>query len=178
MPFIGFSKPKEQNVLDALIVGDSSPASPILATNKTYSVIAFLRHVGCPFAENTVRQLRYWAIKNDHVAVFIVSHSDAEFTKSWIQSIGGLGDLHVVDDVNREIYGRWGVGYSNLSHFIGLRSLLGGCALLLKGIHNRDASGTRWQKASMFAVNEKRILWVHKPGSAAEFSLPPDRLFS
>ena len=177
MPFIGFSRPKEQNVTDPLNVGDTFPASEEFLMDKPYSVIAFLRHVGCPFAENTVKQLRNWSIKNDHIAVFIVSHGNAEFTKLWIESIGGLGNLHLVNDVTRETHGLWGVGYSNPTHFIGIRSLAGAFALLLKGIHNRDACGTRWQKASMFAVNEKKILWAHKPSSAEEFLLPPESIF-
>lgn len=178
MPFIGLSRPQQHNVSDPLSVGDTFPSSENFSSDKPYRVIAFLRHVGCPFAENTVRQLRSWSIENSHIAVFIVSHGNAQLTKSWIESIGGLGNLLLINDVNRETYGRWGVGYSDLSHFMGIQSLAGALVLLLKGIHNRDACGTRWQKASLFAVNEKKILWAHKPGSAEEFLLPPESIFS
>jgi len=178
MSFIGISRPKEQSVTSSLNVGEAFPASEEFLIDKPYSVLAFLRHVGCPFAENTVKQLRNWSMEHKHIAVFIISHGDAELTKSWIQSIGGLGNLHLVVDVSRKTYGRWGIGYSNFTHFMGLRSLAGVFALLLKGIRNRDACGTRWQKAAMFAVDHNKILWAHKPNSAEEFLLPPEDIFS
>jgi hypothetical protein len=175
---IGLSKPKQQNVSAALSVGDLFPVSNDFLTDKSYSVIAFLRHVGCPFAENSVKQLRDWAQNHNDVAVFVVSHGNAKFTQTWIESIGGLGHLTLVIDETRETYGRWGIGYSNLMHFLGFRSLIGVMALFLKGIHNRDACGTRWQKSAMFVVGENNVLWMQNPNSAEEFVLPPDHIFT
>ena len=176
MPFIGLSKPKQQAVSEALRVGDTLPASEEFTSSAPYGVIAFLRHVGCPFAENTVKQLRNWADNHDNAAVFIVSHGDAESTESWLMSIGGLGKLKLVIDENRETYGRWGIGYSNLWHFSGLSSLVGVIALLMKGIRNRNACGTRWQRSAMFLVDDKNILWAHNAKSAEELLLPAESI--
>ena len=177
MPFIGLSKPKEQRVYDALNVGDAWPQSSSFMAKESHRVVAFLRHIGCPFSENTVKQLREWSEKHKHVAVFIVVHGDGEVAKSWLHEIGGLGDLHLIIDVNRELYGRWGIGYGNAAHFLGFRSLAGAIALRKKGIRNRSASGTRWQSAAMFVVDENRVLWAHKPHTAEEFCLPPETIF-
>ena len=178
MPFIGLSKPQEQALNVQLRVGDEVPTCFEFDSNKSYRLVAFLRHTGCPFAEHTVKRLRDWSRKREQVDTFIVSHGQLSNTQDWLTSIGGLGNLQLVVDPRRELYGRWGVGFSDLRHFMGLRSLLGAMRLVPKGIRNRSASGTRWQKAAMFAATSSELLWVHDPLSAEELLLPPDTIFS
>lgn len=50
---------------------------------------------------------------------------------------------------------------------------MGVMRLWFKGIRNRMATGTRWQRAGVFLVREGRVVWCHVPGSAQEFELPP-----
>ena len=176
MTFIGFSRPKEQLTSALVSVGDIAPPSSALCATERLRVVAFIRHVGCPFAENTVKQLREWAERHPHVAIFVVSHGDAAAVAEWIGAIGGLGSLRLVVDTRRELHGQWGVGYSSLGHVVGLPSLLGAFTLLFKGIHNRSASGTRWQRSATFMADGDRIVWSHLPRYAQEFALPPEHL--
>ncbi|MCL6415815.1 hypothetical protein MIB92_09135 [Aestuariirhabdus sp. Z084] len=141
-------------------------------------MIAFLRHVGCPFAEHCVKRLRYWADEHPDIEVSIVSHGDHKASKRWLNSIGGQGRLHLIDDPERELYGQWGLGYSNLGHFMGLRSLLGVLRLLPRGIRNRQACGTRWQRSGLFLLKENRIIWYHIPHSAEILTLPQGKLIT
>jgi len=136
-------------------------------------MVAFLRHVGCPFAELTVKRLRSWAAQHPTVAVFVVNHGDHATTQQWLQQIGGLGRLQLIQDPERQLYAQWGLGYSSFWHFAGLPSVLGVMRLTLQGIRNRDASGTRWQRSGMFLIKDDKVVWQHIPYSAQEFVLPP-----
>jgi hypothetical protein len=178
MSYIGFSRPNPLPIAPSTLVGDSAPRSPLLSASEPIRVIAFLRHVGCPFAENTVKQLHQWSKEHPDVAVFLVSHGTEEATKQWLAAIGGLGSLRLVVDPTRQVYAQWGLGYSHFLHFAGLPSLLGLATLLFQGIRNRNASGTRWQRAGIFLVKNEHVAWQHIPRSAQEFELPPAQLLN
>jgi hypothetical protein len=125
MASIWLTRPRRQAVAPALWVGDQAPFDAALHSPQRWRLVAFLRHVGCPFAEHTVLRLREWAQQHPEVAVFIVSHGDEASTHAWLSEIGGLGCAQLVVDAQRQLYGRWGMGYSSLWHFAGPRSLLG-----------------------------------------------------
>jgi hypothetical protein len=132
-------------------------------------VVVFLRHVGCPFAEATVRALR--ARPEEHPAIdwVLVSHAPEGPTSRWLAEIGGAGGARVVVDPDRSLYAAWGLGLSDLGHFLGWRSLLGVAALFRRGIKNRRPSGTRWQRAGAFAVDDGGVIrWRHLPSHAGD----------
>lgn len=173
MSRIWLRKPSAVEVKDIPGVGDPAPVSPDLDVGHSTGVVAFLRHDGCPFSENTVKQLRDWAEQHPEVTVTIVSHGDAVITSRWLEAIGGPGKARLIQDPERQLYALWGLGYVPFWHFGGPASLLGVVRLWFKGIHNRVASGTRWQGAGMFMVSEGRVVWQHIPQSAEQFQLPP-----
>jgi hypothetical protein len=63
------------------------PAKLGLKDNKP-TIIAFLRHCGCPFAEKTYLVLREAARKHVDIDFIAVSHSDEQSTHKWFKSIG------------------------------------------------------------------------------------------
>lgn len=166
MANIGFSKPPQQKVAAALKAGDNAPILENIDVNKT-TLIAFLRHIGCPFAEATVKQLRqdYERLDtNNNIQFVIVTHGDNEVAEKWLAEIGGYNGLTWLHDTNRERYGAWGIGYSNRRHVLSLKNFGTIFSLLPKGIRNRDASGTRWQQANAFLVGDDgKIKAVHNP---------------
>lgn len=159
-------------------LGEPVSFLPALEAVATKQLVAFIRHVGCPFAERDVRALRCWAVANSKVSVYLVSHGSEVATMQWLRSIGGAGDLEVVIDESRELYGAWGLGYSNVLHFMGRRSLLGVMSLWFSGIHNRSASGTRWQQAGAFLIKNGHVVWRYIPATADEFLLPTNDMES
>ncbi len=159
-------------------IGDTAPDSPALRCPPGWRLVAFLRHVGCPFAEHTVKRLRNWAQAHPEAMVVVVSHGDADVTAQWLTRIGGLGPLVLVHDPDRALYAQWGLAETRLLHFAGLPSLMGVVRLWAQGIRNRDASGTRWQAAGMFLTAGPRVVWSHVPHSAQEFALPPDTVLA
>jgi AhpC/TSA antioxidant enzyme len=153
--------------------------APLLPASDTrgFHLVIFLRHVGCPFAENTIRSYRQWAAQHPQVQVTAISHGTQEATERWLTAIGGAGPIQVLIDEPRGLYRQWGLQPSGFWHFAGPRSLAGVARLWFSGIFNRPASGTRWQRAGLFLLDQnRRIVWVHVPGSAEGFAWPPASL--
>jgi hypothetical protein len=172
MAFIYLTRPKQQGVSGTLKVGDPAPDLANIELSFNTTLIVFLRHVGCPFAENTVKQVRNWSATHSDTKIAIVSHGDEISTMNWLQSIGGQGPATLIIDESRTEYGHWGLGYSGLMHFMGPASLSSVVRLIFKGIINRSASGTRFQKSGMFLVKHKMIVWCHVNASAEQLKLP------
>lgn len=133
------------------------------------AIVAFLRHTGCPFAENTARMLREAATAEPDVAFVAVSHAPTQATAKWREAIGGLGAVSVLIDEGRVHYATWGLGRTSLGHFAGRRSLAEVGRLARAGIRNRHPDGTRWQRAGTFAVDGDGIVrWRHVPEHAGD----------
>jgi hypothetical protein len=169
-----FLKPRPVATAPPLAVGDRAPVSPALAARRPGrpAVVAFLRHVGCPFAEATVRDQARLAAAHSEIDFLAVTHSGDAPSQKWCSSFGGAAGVAIVADPDRAHYAAWGVGLSDREHFAGKASLAGVVRLLDRGIHNRWASGSRWQAAATFAVDAAGIVrWHHAPGHAGD--LPP-----
>ena len=124
-------------------------------SNKKPTVLTFLRHCGCPFAEKTFRNLRTEAAKETSVSFIAVSHSSSASTEKWLEAIGGSGNVHVIVDPERELYSQWGLGVSGWRHVLSPGGLWSAYTLgKEEGIWNRPTeSGSRWQTAGSFAVD-------------------------
>ena len=80
----------------------------------------------------------------------------------------GFGVM-VVDDPTRDVYTAWGLGLTNLRHFLGLRSVGRALSLATRGIHNRHPSGNRWQQAGTFGIDAGgTVRYVHLPEHAGD----------
>ncbi|RMY50286.1 hypothetical protein D0864_14584 [Hortaea werneckii] len=150
-------------------IGDKPPSVPKLSfqENRKPTILAFLRHCGCPFAEKTFLNLRETAREHrgsggggsgDSIDFIAISHSSAAATETWLQSLPQAGseprNLRVVVDEDREIYRAWGLGVAGYAHVLS-PSALGEVWRLgsEEGIWNRPTeSGSRWQVSGFFAV--------------------------
>jgi alkyl-hydroperoxide reductase/thiol specific antioxidant family protein len=133
------------------------------------ALVTFLRHVGCPFAEATVRAMSAEAEHHPELNWIAVSHARLEATDSWCAEIGASRHVRVVIDEDRAVYAAWGLGRTTLRHFAGRRSLNAVVKLARRGIRNRHPVGSRWQQAGTFAVaGDGTIAWRHIPGHAGD----------
>lgn len=165
-----FARPPELDTAEPPELGAPAPALSALLPRPT--VVAFLRHVGCPFAEATVRALDEFGTAHPGIDVVAVTHSPQRPSQAWCAAFGGPGSVRLVPDPDREQYAIWGVGLSDREHFAGPRSLAAVRELLAQGIHNRRAHGSRWQRAATFAVDATGVVrWRHLPVHAGD--LPP-----
>jgi hypothetical protein len=166
-----FVKPKAQETAAPPELGARVPELPALRSGRP-AVVAFLRHVGCPFAEATVRHMTALAASQPPIDFIAVTHSPEKPSRSWCDAFGGAAGVQLVFDPDRRRYAAWGVGLSDRKHFAGGKSMAALTRLLDEGIHNRWASGNRWQAAATFAVDPSGVLrWRHLPLHAGD--LPP-----
>ena len=148
--------------------GDAAPRAASESAGPPL-VVAFLRHPGCPFAEQTLRSLRAAAAARPAVAWVAVSHASEETTEEWARAVGGSGDVELVVDEERCLYAAWGVGRTDLGHFMGPRSLKAVLRLAREGVRNRHPQGSRWQGAGTFAVDRSNtVRWRHLPDHAGD----------
>ncbi|KAI0971734.1 hypothetical protein F4678DRAFT_431710 [Xylaria arbuscula] len=146
-------------------IGAKAPTHPdlILPTDKP-TIIAFLRHCGCPFAEKSFKALT--KLSNDYKGInFVaVSHSSSEATERWVVNVGGNWDVSVVIDEERDLYALFGLGQSSTWHLVSPVSLYKTLQLgREENIWNRPTeSGSRWQTAGAFAIDENGLVrWRH-----------------
>lgn len=166
-----FVRPKALEIAAPPELGAKVPELPALRPGRA-AVVAFLRHVGCPFAEATVRRMTALAREQPAIDFVAVTHSDDVRSRRWCDAIGGAGLVRIVADPDRARYAAWGVGLSDRKHFAGAESLAALRRLLDDGVHNRWASGNRWQAAASFAIDPGGVLrWRHVPRHAGD--LPP-----
>jgi hypothetical protein len=166
-----FVRPKARETSAPLELGAQVPELPVRTPGRP-AVVAFLRHVGCPFAEATVRHMAALSAKQPGIDFIAVTHSREQPSRRWCDAFGGAAGVQIVSDPDRARYAAWGVGLSDRKHFAGAKSMAALRRLLDEGIHNRWASGNRWQAAATFGVDPAGGLrWRHLPRHAGD--LPP-----
>lgn len=160
-----WSSPTATTTAEAPSIGKAAPSTAKLQLRDGRpSVIAFLRHCGCPFAEKTFLNLRDVAKTRTDIDFIAVSHSDEAATQTWLKSLPQAGsepaNLRVVVDHDREIYSAWGLGTSSYIHVLSPYSMYNVLKLgQEEGIWNRPTeSGSRWQTAGYFAVDSSGIV--------------------
>ncbi|RFU27010.1 hypothetical protein B7463_g9336, partial [Scytalidium lignicola] len=164
--------PKALHVDPVPQVGSLAPLSSMLSLpdpNGKPTMVTFLRHCGCQFAEKTFREFRKFAGKNQDVNFIAISHSSQEATDNWAIAIGGEWDIKVIVDTERELYAQWGLGTSSTWHVINPWTVTSWYNIGKKeGIWNRATeSGNRWQMAGSFAVDSEGVVkWVSVAKSA------------
>ncbi len=148
-------------------LGAPAPVAEPLGEVRGPAVVAFLRHVGCPFAEATVKAMSQQVLAHPEVNWITVSHAPLEATDRWCAAVGASHHIRLVIDEERSAYGAWGLGRSSLRHFAGARSLSSVADLARQGLRNRHPAGSRWQQAGTFAVNrDGEVIWRHIPKHA------------
>jgi AhpC/TSA antioxidant enzyme len=165
-----FLPPAPTSVAAVPAVGDRAPELPVELDGRP-SVVIFLRHVGCPFAEATLRAAHERAAADPATRWIAVSHGSRDATRSWCEAVAGgrPGALELVVDCARAVYAAWGLGRTSLGHFLGRRSLGEVIRLSRQGIRNRHPSGTRWQSAGTFGVDAAgTVRYVHLPRHAGD----------
>ena len=103
-----------------------------------------------------------------------MSHSSASSTTTWLEAVGGAGNVQVVVDSEREVYAKWGLGTSGFWHVLSPGGLWEVVRLgREEGIWNRPTeSGSRWQMGGCWGVDAQGV--VRWGGVAARADEIPD----
>ncbi|KAH8761918.1 hypothetical protein BGZ57DRAFT_576851 [Hyaloscypha finlandica] len=156
--------PPPIEIAPAPVLGTRAPASSKLrlpALDGRPSVVVFLRHCGCPFAEKTFLELRRLANKFPRLNFVAVSHSSQKATEKWLSQIGGKWAVTVVVDEEREVYASWGLGVSTTYHLLNPWTQIAARKLgREEGLWGRevDPSGNRWQVGGSWATDETGLI--------------------
>ncbi|KPM46208.1 hypothetical protein AK830_g302 [Neonectria ditissima] len=168
--FESWKSPTPKDVGPSLKVGFKAPPSAQLPlSDGRPTIVVFLRHCGCPFAEKTFKTLAALSDEYKNVHCVAVSHSSATATEDWIPLVGGSWLVDVIVDEERDLYAIWGLGISNTWHVANPLTLWSAVRLAKdEDIWNRKTtSGSRWQMSGAFAVDpDGSIRWAHIPRTA------------
>ncbi|KAF6234435.1 hypothetical protein HO173_007468 [Letharia columbiana] len=85
----------------------STSKLPLPNPNVNPTIITFLRHCGCPFAEKTFLSFRAAASAHPSINFVAVSHSDQSATNRWLEAVGGADHVRIIVDSERELFARW-----------------------------------------------------------------------
>lgn len=73
-------------------IGSPAPAPidgiDLAKGNGVPTIVAFVRHCGCPFSEKETKMLAEQVKKHPKLHVIIVQHSEQEETEAWFERIG------------------------------------------------------------------------------------------
>ncbi|KAL1585376.1 hypothetical protein WHR41_05702 [Cladosporium halotolerans] len=154
--------------------GDPAPTTSTIQLSGSPTILTFLRHCGCPFAEKTFLNLRETARAHRSTTFLAISHSSPAATSAWLAALPQAGsepdNLHVLVDEACEAYAAWGLGVVGFGHVLSVGGL--GSVWRLgreEGIWNRPTeSGSRWQRAGSFGVDGEGVVRWARPARGAE----------
>lgn len=120
-------------------------------------------------AEATFLAMRTAATQNEFNFIAI-SHSDQTSTEKWLSDVGGPGSVMLVNDAEREIYAKWGLGVVPWKHVLSPTALVNVWKLgKEQGIWNRPTeSGSRWQSSGHWAVDQEGYVRWGGPAARAD----------
>ncbi|EGO57705.1 hypothetical protein NEUTE1DRAFT_81510 [Neurospora tetrasperma FGSC 2508] len=161
------------------LVGGRAPQSEqIRFPSAKPTVVLFLRHCGCPFAEKAFRLLTALSVSHPNLHFLAVSHSSPSDTDAWVIDVGGEWEADVIVDESRALYAKWGLGTTSTWYAYKPWALWNTYKLgVAEGIWGRKekpraasvGSGSVWQMGGAFAVDRMGFVrWVGVPADASE----------
>lgn len=144
-------------------IGSFAPSNeppPLPNHTRKPTLVTFLRHCGCPFAEKSFLRLRSTATSHPGIYCVAISHSDKTSTDRWVEAVGGAGPIDVIVDDERKLYAEWGLGTAGWGHVLDPRGMWNVFKLGRdEGIWNRPTeSGSRWQTSGSCATDARGII--------------------
>ncbi|OWO98015.1 hypothetical protein B2J93_8240 [Marssonina coronariae] len=152
--------PPPVEVASAPMAGTRAPSSGLFklpSGDGRSTIVVFLRHTGCPFAEKTFLELRRIANKYPDLHCVAISHASQAATDRWVTSIGGAWAVQVIIDEAREVYASWGLGVSTTYHLLNPWTQMAARKLgTNENIWGRevDPSANRWQVGGCWATDQ------------------------
>lgn len=141
------------------------------ASEQAPLLLVFLRHLGCTFCQETLRDLSQQraAIEQTGTRIVIVHMSDA-FQGRAALSRWGLTDLAHVSDPTCELYAVFGLGQGAFLQLFGPKAFLRGLSLLTQGIGigNIRIQGDGLRMPGAFLLKQGRILKEYRHRSVAD----------
>lgn len=139
------------------------------ASEKTPLLMVFLRHLGCTFCQEALKDIAQEraAIESNGAKIVIVHMSDP-FQGRAALSRWGLTDLAHVSDPSCELYAVFGLGQGSLGQLFGPKTWWRGFSLLRQGIKVGTLRGDGLRMPGVFLLKQGRILKEFRHRSVAD----------
>ncbi len=125
------------------------------------TVLVFLRHLGCIFCKETVRDLRAASEADpSYPQVVFVGQGDLEESRSFAEKLWPA--MSIVSDPGKTFYTAMGLGKGSLYQMFGPSVWACGLRAMVKGNLQTRIVGDLWTMPGAFAVDRRgMILWHH-----------------
>ena len=152
--------PKE--VLDSKIEGLNLDADNLEGLIKNKRVLfVFLRHLGCVFCPEIVRDLREIAASNsNYPEIVFFFQGSVEQGKSFFKKI--WPEAKAIADLPKKFYSAFKLKRGTISQLFGHKVWMRGTEAMLKGNFVGLPVGDLWTMPGMFLVENNNIVWQHE----------------
>jgi len=168
--------------------GSKAPALEGVTFDKP-TLVAFVRHCGCPFAQKEVQLLgKAYKESGEKLQIIIVQHADQAAIDTWWKNIEGdkhVPSAKVIADPEHNVYASWGIGSLSFFGLFWPPSLYDLVVLARKeGIVNTTTKKGAWrfQNSGGFAVDgDGQVLWskiARHPGDVCHYDEVAKEVFS
>ncbi len=151
-----------REILDRQVEGVGIKKGPL---RKQYHpdkpvLMVFLRHLGCQFCKETVRDIRAASTrKPDYPDVLFFFQEDvatgqAFFNRYWPRA-------KAISDPAQFFYKEFGIPSATMMNLVSPKALLSSVRATLKGNFNSLPLGNVWQMPGFFVVKGDQIIWSH-----------------
>ncbi|MDH3651902.1 MAG: AhpC/TSA family protein [Saprospiraceae bacterium] len=129
-------------------------------------MLVFLRHLGCVFCREALRDVAAQRAKIEETGVMIVliHMEEVALARAFVEKYG-LAGVHHVSDPDRKLYAQFGLAKGTISQLFGLRTLVRG---MKQGVSLEQFGGSSFgdafQMPGVFIIREGEIAaeYVHR----------------
>ncbi len=138
-------------------------------TDKWPTMLVFLRHFGCNFCRETLKEIsnnrKY--IESEGTRIVFV-HLVDENSASEITDHFGLGDIPRISDPDKKIYKAFGLTRANLKQLFGINVIVRGMQHIFQLNPPRPFRGDAFQMPGIFVIHKGMVIQTFKHTSLAD----------
>ncbi|KAG8992473.1 hypothetical protein FRB94_011597 [Tulasnella sp. JGI-2019a] len=196
IPQLGGDAPSFRPIEEEAKEGATELVYPLKDGKK--SVVVFVRHLGCPFCQETIQDIYPIAKENRDIRFFLVSQSDVsdvnrtnllvqrlisrsqktEDVEVYLDNVPttrllSLDNITIVSSPPpHTLYSTWGISQLTFTSLFSPSGISSAIKLRKeRGIKNTETHGSRWLSSGAFAVDQAgKVVWTHVARSADDVS--------
>ncbi|KAG8979576.1 hypothetical protein FRB93_010113 [Tulasnella sp. JGI-2019a] len=176
IPQLGGDAPSFRPIEEEAKEGATELVYPLKDGKK--SVVVFVRHLGCPFCQETIQDIYPIAKENRDIRFFLVSQSDTEDVEVYLDNVPttrllSLDNITIVSSPPpHTLYSTWGISQLTFTSLFSPSGISSAIKLRKeRGIKNTETHGSRWLSSGAFAVDQAgKVVWTHVARSADDVS--------
>lgn len=166
-------------ILEQPVVGLNLPGGTVgelVRAGPGATLLVFLRHFGCIFCKEMVRDLKLVSAEPNYPGVVFFGQGDLEESRAFAEKV--WPEMSIVCDPDRVLFNAMGLGKGSVYQMFG--PSVWACAMRagLKGNFQGRPVGDIWTMPGAFAVDPTgRVLWRHEfehAGHHPDWSAVPD----